>query len=173
MSLSLALTHDVCMEPLGSRHAAAAFQVVDRHRVALGRFMRWVDETRNVQDMAHRLTRAAEGNGLWAGLFWRGEIVGAVVLKDVHDGQAEVGYWIVETFEGRGLVTQACRALEAHAFDELGLTRLEIQCCEANGRSRAVAVRLGYQMEKTLPDACFIRGRWHDLVVYGKTRAHR
>jgi hypothetical protein len=58
-----------------------------------------------------------------------------------------VGYWLGEQYQGKGLVTAACRALVEHAFFELGLNRAVILCATENEKSCAVAERLGFRRE--------------------------
>jgi hypothetical protein len=43
-----------------------------------------------------------------------------------------------EAFQGHGFVTAGARALVDHAFDDLGLNRIEIRCAPSNAASRAV-----------------------------------
>lgn len=43
----------------------------------------------------------------------------------VYRDTAELGYWLAEPYWGRGLMTEAVRAVTRYAFDELGLFRIE------------------------------------------------
>jgi RimJ/RimL family protein N-acetyltransferase len=49
-------------------------------------------------------------------------------------------------------VTAAARALTAAALAVEGISRVEIHCDEANVRSAAVARRLGYRLDRIVPD---------------------
>lgn len=63
----------------------------------------------------------------------------------------EIGYWIHVDFTGQGLVTETAAALTRVAFEVDRVQRVEIHCDSANGRSAAVARRLGYVHVATLP----------------------
>jgi [ribosomal protein S5]-alanine N-acetyltransferase len=59
------------------------------------------------------------------------------------DGRVEVGYTVLPEHRGRGLATEACRALFAWAHEEHGITRFRASVSPANGASLAVVRKLG------------------------------
>ena len=62
-------------------------------------------------------------------------------------GVLEIGYWLAHTHIGRGLATNAARALTDHALMMAGIERCEIHCDAGNGRSSAIPQRLGYHLD--------------------------
>src|SRR5438128_1846826 len=55
------------------------------------------------------------------------EAIGAIGLRpraDVNRRSAELGYWLGEPFWGRGIATQAVKALCAYGFSTLDLVRI-------------------------------------------------
>jgi ribosomal-protein-serine acetyltransferase len=86
---------------------------------------------------------------------------------DWRNRLTEIGYWVGGAFEGKGLVSRACRVLVAHAFRDLGLNRVQIRCAVENRRSRAIPEKLGFQLEGTLRSIERLSDRFVDLVVYG------
>jgi ribosomal-protein-serine acetyltransferase len=155
------------------RHAAALFALIQDNHARLSAWVPWLDRTATLeatrQHVRRRLQRFAEGNGFAAGIWQEGRLVGEIGLDyiDWPNRLTEVGYWLGATFEGRGLVSRACRAVVAHAFGELGLKRVQIRCAVENVRSRAVPERLGFRLEGTLRSAERLADRVVDLVVYG------
>jgi RimJ/RimL family protein N-acetyltransferase len=83
-----------------------------------------------------------------------GTLVGASGLHrmDWEAGRFEIGYWARTRFAGRGLMTEAVRAIARFAFRELDANRLEIWCDARNERSAAVARRVGFIHEGTFVD---------------------
>jgi ribosomal-protein-serine acetyltransferase len=63
-------------------------------------------------------------------------------------------------------MTNSCRVLVAHAFEELNLNRVEMQCAVENRRSRRIPERLGFRQEGTLLQAEWMHDHFNDLVVY-------
>ncbi len=83
------------------------------------------------------------------------------------DRKASLGYWLGESFQGKGLVTKSGRALIDHAFGTLKLHRLEIQCAVDNWPSRKVADRLGFTQEGILRQSWWTQEQFVDMVLYG------
>jgi RimJ/RimL family protein N-acetyltransferase len=60
---------------------------------------------------------------------------------------ANVGYWVRESYQSRGVATQAARLAIGFAFDVLRLTRVEIIAAVDNLPSRRVAEKVGATLE--------------------------
>ena len=79
-----------------------------------------------------------------------GPIIGACGLHNrVGPGATEVGYWLDARHTGRGLITDAVRAITEIGLTLPGIERVELHTDETNSASSAVARRLGYLLEET------------------------
>ena len=97
-----------------------------------------------------------------------GAVIGDLVLfhLDAAAGSAEIGWVVHPAASGRGLATEAVRALIDTAFDVYGLRRLVAQIDADNVRSAALAERLGMRREAHFVENGWFKGRWSDLLVY-------
>ncbi|WP_295829150.1 GNAT family protein [uncultured Microbacterium sp.] len=97
-----------------------------------------------------------------------GAVIGDLVLfhLDPEAGSAEIGWVLSPAASGRGLATEAVRALIDTAFDVYGLRRLVAQIDADNVRSAALAERLGMRREAHFVENAWFKGRWSDLLVY-------
>ena len=97
-----------------------------------------------------------------------GTVIGDLVLfhLDADAGSAEIGWVLSPAASGRGLATEAVRALIDTAFDVYGLRRLTAQIDADNVRSAALAERLGMRREAHFVENEWFKGRWGDLLVY-------
>ncbi len=96
-----------------------------------------------------------------AGRVWGiddGELVGIVSLG------AELGYWITRGRWGRGYMTEAARAVLDWHFGRRDADSVLSGCFEGNHRSRAVLVKLGFQLTGLERKGCMSRGE--DLVSH-------
>ncbi len=97
-------------------------------------------------------------------------LVGAVGLENrIGSAGLEIGYWLVPTATGRGLMTTAVRALAGHALALPPVSRLEIRHDVANARSGAVPARLGWRRVQELPRAAEAAGESGRTVVWETT----
>jgi ribosomal-protein-serine acetyltransferase len=97
------------------------------------------------------------------------EIAGSVGIHaiDYLNGRGEIGYWLSQSHQGRGLMTRAVKALVTHAFSVLGLNRVEIRAQPGNRKSRAIPERLGFTEEALLREDLRHPDGYVDHVVYG------
>jgi RimJ/RimL family protein N-acetyltransferase len=80
---------------------------------------------------------------------------------------AEIGYWLRTDATGKGLMTEAVRAISDRLIEEHGFRRIEIRCDELNQRSAGVAERSGYELQARL--RCHARdhhGSLRDTRIY-------
>jgi len=151
--------------------ADEAFALVDAERERLRQWMPWVDATASAADTRTFIetTRASQTDLDGLGIYVGGAYVGGIGLRvEPLNRHAEIGYWIGSAWEGRGLVTRACRALIRHAFDELKVHSIEIRVAPHNVRSRAIPERLGFTQEGVQREAGRTDGQgFVDLILYG------
>ena len=81
-------------------------------------------------------------------IFLRGDgpptLVGSIGFAPTEEGGIEFGYWISRAHWGRGIATEAGRAMIAHARDGLRLRRLEAGHFIDNPASGRVLAKLGF-----------------------------
>ena len=83
------------------------------------------------------------GHGLWT-IGHAGDAAGFVRLGfEPGDSEPELGFMLLDRFEGRGIAFEAANAAKAHAFEGLGWTHLVSYIDPRNVRSRKLANRLG------------------------------
>jgi RimJ/RimL family protein N-acetyltransferase len=78
------------------------------------------------------------------------ELVGAVGLVRIADGEADIGYWVAAGARGRGVGTIAVGAVVRWGFGALGLERIGWRAAVGNTGSWRLVQGLGFQFEGTL-----------------------
>ena len=102
-----------------------------------------------------------------------GELLGSTGLHriDWNLHRFEIGYWRKTGLGGRGIVTEAVRALSRMAFDDLEALRAEIRTDDNNVPSQKVAERAGFTLEAVLRfDSATRDGAPRSTRVYARVR---
>lgn len=167
---------DLELRLLEERHAETVFALVHQDRAYLRQWLPWVDATLTPEDtlafIRSSLEKFASGSSVTAGIWHRDQFAGTVGTHEIMriTQRVEMGYWIGQSFQGHGLITDACRAMITYLFEARNLNRVEIHCAVGNSKSAAVARRLGFQLEGTLREAALAGDRLHDAYVFGMLR---
>lgn len=84
-------------------------------------------------------------------IFYDEKFAGLIGLKDTDwtNRKTEIGYWLIEKMQGKGLVTKSIQHLIRYIFHELNLNRIQIKVATGNTKSAAIPVRLGFRYEGT------------------------
>ena len=92
--------------------------------------------------------------------------IGFVLHPDVERVSAEIGYWLAEPFWGRGITTDALRAVTKYAIESHGLTRIYAVPFAWNVASCRVLEKAGYVLEGRLRNSAIKDGRLTDQMQY-------
>ena len=68
------------------------------------------------------------------------------------EGVAEMGYWLGQTYWGRGFATAACRELAAFAFSHTAISAIDAYPLAVNRASRRVLEKLGAVFLDVVPN---------------------
>lgn len=97
-----------------------------------------------------------------------GEIGYTVSSRDDEDRKnVHLGYFINKDYWNRGLVTEAVKAIQAFAFGNNNVIKIETGCLADNGGSEKVMIKTGFKKEAFKPKHQWLHSKWHDRVEYG------
>ena len=113
-----------------------------------------------VASQAPVTTWAIECDGMAAGA------IGIEVQRDVERVSAEIGYWLGEPYWGRGIVTDALRAVTKESFLRFELLRLFALPFADNAASVRVLEKAGYVVEGHMRQSAIKNGVVRDQFLY-------
>jgi|GEM_PF-210936 len=147
------------------------YAIIYENRIYLRQWMSWVDDTtsESIENVRKRWEEQYKnGTDIALGIYFDEKYVGNIGLHGInHDKKsAEIGYWLAENQQGKGIMTDCVRFFANYAFDELNLNVVDIHCAAANAKSRAIPERLGFRQVDVLKNAENLYGILHDLIVY-------
>jgi len=170
--MSIPVDDTTSLEFLEEIHAESLCNLVNNNRVYLREWLPWVDHMQTVANFAYYIgdtkKRAVEKTDFGYAIIINKNIVGRIGLHHINyqNRIAEIGYWLADGLQGRGIISKSCKAIINHAFKELGLNRIEIKCGVGNAKSRAVAEKLQFKQEGILRQAELLNGKFIDLYLY-------
>jgi [ribosomal protein S5]-alanine N-acetyltransferase len=93
-------------------------------------------------------------------------VIGVVGIEQRHDGVAELGYWLAKPFWGRGLMTEAARAVVKAARACAPDAALSCGHFDDNAASKRVIEKLGFVATGVLMDRSVSRDAAVRVVTY-------
>jgi ribosomal-protein-alanine N-acetyltransferase len=96
--------------------------------------------------------------------------IGVEIGRDVFYRSAEIGYWLGEPYWGRGIASEALRAMTEYAFVTFDLCRLQAGVFEWNPASMRVLEKAGYTLEARHRKNVTKDGETIDRLVYALVR---
>lgn len=173
---SITVDAEIALTPIWEVEAQALFKAVDENRTHLGRWLPWVPATQSSQETTAfqelNRTLASGGRALTFGIVVAGELGGVLGFNTIDQANRSgvIGYWLIESLQGRGIMTKSLTVLLKHAFEELDLNRVVITAATGNFRSQRAAERLGFQKEGISREAERLNDGYVDAFVYSLLR---
>jgi len=166
-------TERLVLEPVEERHAAGIYAAA---RASVDHLLPWMPWAVDVTEEYIQGFNQDAVAGWHAGRHYAfamvqgGVIVGIATLEVSHGGVAELGYWVGAAQAGKGLATEAGRALLRFSFEVLGTYRVELRAGVDNTRSLRVAEKLGFTREGRMRDGLDGSEGTFDAFMFGMTK---
>lgn len=163
------VSEDILLQPLSQEHSPLIFNAIDSQREYMRTWLPFVDSTYEVGDTQKALEGLLDGINEQFAIYYKNEFVGLVGFKDTDAGnkRTEIGYWLSQCAQGKGIMTKSVLRLLSYAFEEKELNRVQIKVAVKNKKSRAIPERIGFQQEGIERDGeLLVDNQFTDIVVY-------
>jgi ribosomal-protein-serine acetyltransferase len=157
------VNEDLILKELELSDAEYIFKTIDSQREYLGEWLPFVEFTKSVKDSLDYVnsvvTMPEECKEWQFAVFCGDDFAGLAGFKgtDRLNMKSEIGYWLKEEFQHRGIMTESVRALIKFGFSELDLNRIQIKCALENVKSNKIPQRLGFTLEGIERDSELVR----------------
>lgn len=157
---------------VSERYAEELCSVVTRNTEHIQKWLSWATDDYSVDTaksfIKENLNGFAKNEFPSYFIFYEKKLVGGIGFSNVHksDQNAEIGYWLGEESQGKGIVSKCCREIINYGFNELNLNRIVIRCATENIKSRAIPERLGFTKEGIARQSAKLNGNFIDLIIY-------
>lgn len=172
MNKTIVIDSEVSLKRLDIDDANELFELTERNRTHLRQWLPWLDSISNPDDTKEfiegTIKQFEAGLGPVFAIIVEQRIAGVIGFHPIDnaDHVAEIGYWLSADHQGKGIITNSCRALIKHAFEYLSVNRLQVPAAEQNIKSRSVSERLGLKFEGILRERENLYGNFVNHAMY-------
>ncbi|HET7733261.1 MAG TPA: GNAT family protein [Paludibacter sp.] len=170
-SIRLYVDEDVLLKEIGLEDVEDIFDTIDFEREYLSEWLPFVELTTDISYTRTFIKNYlnSEIKDLTFVIHYKNKFVGLVGFKDTDSDnmKTEIGYWLSESYQHKGIITRSCKKLIEYAFDELKMNRIQLKAATGNIKSQAVAERLGFTREGIERQGELHTRGFVDLVVFG------
>jgi len=148
------------------------FKAIDTNRIYLRKWLPFVDQTKKEEDteifIKSIIHSTSPRKDLVYEIWLKKQFAGLIALKEIDswNKKTELGYWLVQDLQGKGVATRSCKALIKHAFKDLDMNRMQLRIGIGNSKSSMIAERLNFKFEGIERAGEKHHDRFIDLEVY-------
>ena len=173
----LFVDEDILLREIGMEDVASIFNTIDNQREYMAEWLPFVELTTDISFTCTFVENYlnAEVKDFTCVIYFRQQFAGLLGLKDTDfdNLKTEIGYWLSEDFQHKGIITRSCKAFIDYSFDELKMNRIQLKAATGNLKSQRVAERLGFIKEGIEREGELHNRGFVDLIVYSLLKADR
>jgi ribosomal-protein-serine acetyltransferase len=176
--IKIKVNKEIILWQIHSADAAEIFEVIDKQRDYLNKWLPFVEGTRKLEDtvsFVESIMNLPDEKCEYVFIIrHEGNFAGLIGLKgsDIVNRKTEIGYWLSRYYQGKGIMTVSVRALCLYAYNEIGFNRIQIKCAVGNIQSKKIPQRLGFHFEGIEREGEILSGGiFTDIEVYSMLRS--
>ena len=170
---TITVTEEILLKQLELSDVNEIFTTINRQRDYLGEWLPFIAFTNEKSDLEEYIRSvlavpAKKGDFVFV-IRYKDSFAGLIGFKDTDtlNRKTEIGYWLSEPYQKKGIITSSVKALIHFAFEEMNLNRIQIKCAVGNFSSKKIPQRLGFRFEGIERDGELLTGnRFTDIEVY-------
>lgn len=174
----LRIDENIELRQLKLTDAKDIFETIDSQRTYLGKWLPFVETTKDLTDSEMYVNSVINADiERFEYVFtirYNGQFAGIVGFKDTDKAnkKTEIGYWLSEKFQKKGIMTKSVDTLCNFAFKILNINRVQIKCAVGNLPSSNIPKRLNFKLEGVERDGELLSGNvFVDLEIYSKLKS--
>ncbi|MDD3281315.1 MAG: GNAT family N-acetyltransferase [Bacteroidales bacterium] len=169
----LIVNDSISLHQISKEDAEDIFNAIDSQRDYLRKWLPFVETTNTIKDTLAFINDCIAKNEIVFVIRYKHAFAGLIGFKDAdnQNKKIEIGYWLSENFQHRGLITSSLKKLTTFAFEHLKMNRIQIKCAVNNLASKRIPQTNGFQFEGIERDGELLSdGHFTDLEVYSLLR---
>lgn len=163
------VTDNIELKSLSEENAPDIFGILDSEREYMRIWLPFVDHTKCVNDSLNAIKTLTSGIDKQFSIYYKERFVGLIGFKDtdMNNRKTEIGYWLSQSAQKKGIITLSVKALINYAFEDLNINRIQIKVAIDNKSSRAIPERLEFRFEGIERDGeLLVDNKYTDIAIY-------
>ncbi|MDP4292246.1 MAG: GNAT family protein [Bacteroidota bacterium] len=175
--LNLWVEDGLILKEIQINDAESIFNIIDQQRDYLREWLPFIDYTWHIGDTRAYIYSVYDKpyghRDMVFSIWYQGKIVGLIGLKgtDRDNHKTEIGYWLSNDQQGKGIVTKSCHRLVQYLFENMGMNRIQIRVGTSNEKSKKIPKRLGFKFEGIERCGELLQSGYTDLDIYSMIRS--
>lgn len=143
------IDENIYLRELRIEDAQDIFNAIDGNRPYFERWLPFVPFTKSLNDSLDYILSVINSKELVYTIRNNNVFMGIIGFKETNleTKITELGYWLKEEFQGKGIITRSAKILCDNAFNERGINRILIKVEVGNNKSKAIPERLGFNLQ--------------------------
>lgn len=157
--------------------ASDIFETINFQRAYLGKWLPFVEYTKTIHDSELFInsiySEPPEKQELVFVINFDKKFAGIIGFKDTDkiNKKTEIGYWLSEPFQKKGIITESLKKLMDYVFKKMDINRIQIKCATGNIQSSKIPRKLNFVFEGIERDGELLSdGEFTNLEVYSILR---
>lgn len=164
------ITETLVLRPTTLESTSDIYEAITRERDYLRTWLPFVDWTQDESNTLEYVQGVIDNEEVQYSIYDSDKFIGRIGFNhmDALNHKAEIGYWIIEEAQGKGIVTRSVKELLILGFTDLNLNKIVIKAGIGNAKSRSIPEKLGFTLEGIERDGeLLVDNKYTDLAVYG------
>lgn len=174
--MKLIVDNEITLKTVQLSDVEIRYKIINENRDFLKKWLGWLDFYKKSDDLLEYTKACQEkekNKEAYAfGIYYLNEFVGCIEIQEINyrNQKCEIGYWLSEKFNGKGIMIRSCKAIINYIFNNLKLNKISILAATENYSSQAIPEKLNFIKEGTLMDNECLYGKFVDNYIYEITR---
>lgn len=170
--INIEVNNDIKLIQIQEDYYKELFNLVDKNREYLKKTLPWLDYTKREEDslkfIKSSIERYKNNDELELGIFENKKLIGMIGTHALNkeEKHLSIGYWIDESYQGKGIMTLCCKKLIEYTFLSFDINDIFIKCGITNFKSCSIPERLGFKYIKVLENFENLYGKSVDMKLY-------
>ena len=163
------VSEEIELYPLSVDDIFKIFNTLNDEREYMREWLPFVDSTREIEDTGNYVNYVLQTADKQFTIYYQGKFVGLIGFKDTDpdNRKLEIGYWLSQYAQGKGIMFKSVSELIKHAFIEMNINRIQIKVAVDNHKSRKIPKKLGFIQEGIERDGeLLVDNVFTDIAIY-------